>query len=110
MAAFYPGKGNPMNSWQSFRRLSACALMVLVASSVLLLAGCGSKVSKSNYDKLKEGMTMAEVEGILGKGTVTETSGGLMGAAKTEEWKDGDKSITAAFVEDKLVLFKPSGL
>ena len=33
-----------------------------------LVAGCGAKVSKSNYDKIADGMTVAQVEDILGKG------------------------------------------
>jgi hypothetical protein len=41
----------------------------------MMLVGCGSKVSKSNYDKIENGMTMEEVEGILGSGE--EASAGV---------------------------------
>src|SRR5260370_36517907 len=34
---------------------------------VLLLSGCKSKVSKTNFDKITEGMSLADVENILGQ-------------------------------------------
>jgi hypothetical protein len=79
-----------------------------------MLAGCGSKVSKDNYEKVKAGMTLAEVEGILGKGTEKAGVGGalgnLAGSAKVVEWKDGDKSITATFLNDKMTTKIQTGL
>jgi hypothetical protein len=47
----------------------------------LLLSGCGSKVTESNYDKIRNGMTLREVEDILGKGE--ERSGGDDKVGKT---------------------------
>ena len=40
--------------------------------------GCGSKVSKGNYDKITNGMTVAEVEGIMGKGTEESAGAGAI--------------------------------
>lgn len=79
-----------------------------------LMVGCGSKVSKSNYDKINNGMTVAEVESLMGKGT-TEAGGagaigGLSGSAKVMSWTDGDKKITVTFVNDKVTLKTEKGL
>ena len=86
----------------------AIVALVLVGLGVVMLAGCGSKVTKSNFDKIKVGMTTAEVEGILGKGTeskgVAGSVGDLTGSAKIMTWTDGDKSITVTFVNDKVSL------
>jgi hypothetical protein len=51
-----------VRSWRSWARLGAAAAVCL------LLAGCG-KISKKNFDKISNGMSRSEVEGILGPGT-----------------------------------------
>lgn len=92
----------------------ALVCLVLVGLGALTLAGCGSKVTKSNFDQIKTGMTVAEVEAILGKGTeATGASGAigdLAGSAKSVVWKDGAKSITVNFLNDKVALKTQSGL
>jgi len=94
-------------------RLSLVCI-VLLGLGIIVLAGCGSKVTKSKFDQIKTGMTLAQVEGILGKGT--ESTGaagaiaGLAGSAKVVTWKDGDKTITVTFANDKVVLTAASGL
>jgi hypothetical protein len=92
----------------------ALVCIVLLGLGMIMLAGCGSKVTKSNFDQIKTGMTVAEVEGILGKGTEsTGASGaiaGLAGSFKVMAWKDGDKTITVNFANDKVVLTASSGL
>jgi len=97
----------------STKRL-ALVCLVLIGLGVLTLAGCGSKVTKSNLDKITNGMTLAEVEAILGKGTeatgASGTVGDLTGSAKSVTWKDGDKTITINFINDKVVLKTSTGL
>ncbi len=94
-------------------RLVLCG-MLLAGLALAVLPGCSSKVSKSNYDKINTGMTVAEVEGILGKGTEEAGGGGaignLAGSAKVMSWKDGDKTITITFVNDKVTLKAQKGL
>ncbi len=93
------------------------ALVLLLAGFVLSVAGCaGGKVSKSNFDKVKTGMTVAEVEKILGKG-VEETkkaegplAAALAGKAKIITWTDGGKSIIVTFLNDKVTLKAHQGL
>jgi len=91
-------------------------LIGLLAVSLLLgtLAGCSSKVSKGNYDKIKTGMTLAEVEDILGKGTEKAGIGGaigdITGSGKVLTWVDGEKKITVTFANDKVVTKVQEGL
>ena len=90
------------------------ALLALAGTTMILVAGCGSKVSKDNFDKIKNGMTVAEVEEILGKATEEGEAGGavgeLVGAGKVMTWKDGDKSIGVTFVNGKVTAKVQTGL
>ena len=86
-----------------------------LAASVLLLVAC-SKVSEENYDKVTTGMTLSQVERILGKGDqdttggVSISSGGVMGGSssansrrQTYTWKDGQKQVVIEFMDDKVL-------
>ena len=88
--------------------------LLVLGLACVMLAGCGSKVSKDNYDKISTGMTTSEVEAILGKGAEEAAAGGALGnlggSAKVMVWKDGDKTITVTFVNDKVSLKAQSGL
>jgi hypothetical protein len=92
----------------------ALVCVVLLGLGIIMLAGCGSKVTKSNFDQIKIGMTVAQVEAILGKGTESAgaagTVAGLTGSGKVVTWKDGEKTITVTFANDKVVLTAASGL
>jgi hypothetical protein len=55
-----------------------------------------SKVSKANFDKIKEGMKKSEVEEILGAGKAKVDGGNVY------VWTDGSKSITITFKNDKV--------
>lgn len=92
----------------------ALVCIVLLGLGVITLAGCGSKVTKSNFDQVTNGMTLAQVEAILGKGTESTGAfgaiGNLAGSGKFVTWKDGEKTITITFVNDKVVLKASNGL
>jgi hypothetical protein len=87
-------------------------LAVVALGFTFMLAGCnresstGSKLSKDNLAKLKEGMTQAQVEEILGPGDVGGTvdigKPGRPLPSKTEVWKDGPKSITVVYANEKV--------
>ena len=87
-------------------------LWVIMTAALLLGLGC-SKVTSDNYDKIETGMTVTQVEQILGKGT--EEAGGavaignLSGSAKTVTWGSGEKSITVTFANDKMVMKAKKG-
>ncbi len=82
--------------------------VVLIAAIVWLLLGAfRSSVTMENFQKLKEGMTEAEVQSILGapnRGKKTMTSQ-IPGREKADYWvwTDGPKTITVIFVDGKAV-------
>ena len=78
--------------------------LVLVGLMLLMVSGCGSKVTKENLEKIKVGMTIDEVKDILGEPTEGGDlkAGALSAGAMT--WKDGDKSIVVTFVGGKVSL------
>ena len=71
-----------------------------------LLSGCGSPISKSNYERIETGMSISQVEGILGKGSEQASSdasfGGLSMSAKQMTWQEGNRIITVTFMNDKV--------
>lgn len=95
--------------WTS-RNLIGLALLGLL---FLLMSGC-SKVSQSNYDKIENGMTVSQVEAILGKGKeaagVAGAIGNLTGSGKVLTWGDDKKSITVTFANDKVIAKAAQGL
>jgi len=79
---------------------SACAFLLAVA------LGCGgmNRVNQANYQKIEDGMSLSQVESILGKGKEQASSGGSFGGitmqAKGMVWQDGNKVITVMFMND----------
>lgn len=102
-----------------YRRLAVVALLALAT------AGCGNKkLTRANYDKINAGMTMSEVETLLGGqgeqegGDLAAAEGsGVAGAVgvgdyqsmsaprskfKTYKWGSSSKWIKVTFLEDKV--------
>lgn len=104
--------------------LSRYARYAVVLALCLLTTACvKSKVTKANFDKVKEGMTLAEVEKILGKGA-KETGDGsnvagqfgvavmpaaASGGGDVYVWESGDKKITLHLRQDKVVTKQSAG-
>jgi hypothetical protein len=100
------------------------ARLAVVLALCLLVPACKSKVNKANFDKIKAGMTLEEVENLLGKGTkeggdgsnvaaqfgVDLSSAPVAGAGETWTWESGGKSITVIVREGKVVATRSSGL
>lgn len=88
----------------------AAALMALM---VVVLGGCGSKVSRSTFDKVEKGMTVTEVENILGKGAV-ESTGAAIGNLKLSGdvmvWQDGGRIIKVTFKDGRVTDKSSEGL
>ena len=91
----------------------ALTVLVLVALLLPTVAGC-RKVTKGNYDKIENGMSLAEVEKILGPGAeqagAAGTFGEIAGAGKVMSWEDGEQTITVTFVNDKVTAKSSKGL
>ncbi len=80
--------------------------IVTIILSCLFLAGCGSPINKSNYERIENGMTISQVEGILGKGSEQASSdasfAGMSMSAKQMVWQEGNQIITITFMNDKV--------
>lgn len=116
-----------MNRICSARFLIAVVTFVFLAFS---LPGCGGRgVSKGNFDKINNGMSEAEVDGILGKGEEQASAGvnlpgqplnipggvnvslpGISASVKVKKWHEGDRSITVTYSDGKVVSKTQSGL
>jgi hypothetical protein len=104
----------------SSARLASLAVLFVLCFA---LTGCGkSKVTKENFDKITNDMTLAEVEAILGAGdkqgdgaVVAAQFGVDTGVANTPSttdylWESGQKSITVTFKGGKVISKRPVGL
>lgn len=80
------------------RRVGALVLVLL-----LCLAGCGSKITQENFDKVQVGMSQDEVTAILGK--PTESSSVSFGALSGGSWvwKTNGTMITIQFANGKVL-------
>lgn len=87
----------------------------LALGSCLLLCGCGGGIDSESYDKITVGMTLSEVEGLLGSGERQDASGTSIGASgivegsnsaankrQTYVWTEGDKSIILVIENGKV--------
>lgn len=81
-------------------KFGALALMLIAA-----LLGC-SKLSTENYDKLKMGMSFAEVRTLLGDPTRCDD---LM-TVRSCTWGDENRHVNVSFVADQVVLFNATNL
>lgn len=91
------------------------AVLALFAGCLLTgLVACDDKVSQENFDKITDGMTEGQVQGILGKGERLDVGGmsisgaGIAsGAARnsqtTYEWKSGKTIISVTFQDGKMI-------
>ena len=76
-----------------------------LALSLTVLFGCmGSRLTQANFEKIEEGMTVAEVERILGEPTEMEsTTLPVLGSAAVYKYRAEDGSeATLVFYQDKL--------
>ena len=80
---------------------------VLTLFLILSCVGChgDSKAAKAKADKIHTGMTVSEVEGILGTGETKSRTYMRQNAqrveAETGTWMEGTARIVVTFVEDK---------
>jgi hypothetical protein len=89
-------------------------LLVLAAAMILFIPGCQEKVTRENYEQVREGMTISQVEAILGKGEVqTSVAGevsGVGGSVAVYKWTKDDKVITVTFVNNAVTAKIATGL
>lgn len=90
-----------------FSRICSAASIAIVVFTIGI-AGC-DKVTPDNYAKIQTGQSEADVEGILGKPTATETASGAIGSGAEKTWKSGDKTIKVVFINGKVMGSEKSG-
>lgn len=75
--------------------------LCLIAACALLMA-CSSPINQSNFDKIQTGMTLDEVQSILGKPQESSNAsfGTISGGAAT--WKHDEAVISVQFVNNKV--------
>jgi hypothetical protein len=76
-------------------------IIIIVAIICFALASC-SRVSQSNFEKVKPNMTMQEVIAILGEPTSSESMQilGVTGTAAT--WRDKKAEIDIQFINNQV--------
>ena len=96
---------------------------VCLLAIALSLAACESKLTQENYAKVVEGMTISDVEGILGDGEEQDSGGygigssGLIDHSSSRQssqrvfvWDDGTVQIIITFTDGKLTSKRQTGL
>lgn len=86
-------------------RKRTCRAAALLLFGILLLAGCGSKVTAENYAKLSVGMPYAAVVDVLGEPDRRAEKMKIV----TCTWGDEEKSITVRFAADRVVFTSKDG-
>ena len=97
--------------------------VLFVAALALSLTGCGgnSKITKSNYDKINDGMTEQQVEAILGKldeasakkAAAVDDAGKpiiVPAAPKVTYWREETKWISITFLNGKVMAKAQNGV
>jgi hypothetical protein len=103
--------------------MRALPALVFFALLAVVLSGCKSKVTKANYDRILEGMTIKEVESILGEGKqqgdgsgtaaqfgVNLPAAGGGGNTQVLVWENDNAKITAYFVNGMMTKKTEKGL
>jgi len=111
-----------MSAFASVPRLS---LLAVILACCLMIPACGkSKLTKENFDKINNGMTLQEVEAVLGKGSKDEGDGSNVAAQvgvaieapsaskaiETYVWESGKKKITVYVTTGKVSGKRAEGL
>ena len=96
-------------------------LLAPAIALLTLLTACEPKLTMENYDKVTDGMTLVQVERILGSGTEEAPSGGvgigtsgmLSGTgsqARNYVWKEENRQVVVTFQDGKVVNKYQKGL
>ena len=74
-----------------------------LAISLSLISCGGSKLTQENFEKIQTGMTLAQVQAILGEPTESSSVDVAVFSGTVSKWKQGDVTITIQFVNGKVV-------
>jgi hypothetical protein len=104
-------------------RPARLGMVAVFCALCFILTGCAkSKVTKENFEKIKNDMTLEQVEAVLGEGTkmgdaslmaaqvgVDVTGGAGPSSTVDYVWERGNNSITVTFRQGKVVQKRSSG-
>ncbi|MBN1141624.1 MAG: outer membrane protein assembly factor BamE [Deltaproteobacteria bacterium] len=79
-------------------------ILVIVAILALTLGGCGSRLTGENLAKVETGMSIQQVEALLGKPTSVETQGALGVEGTVYLYKSGKKEVSIIFANGKVIM------
>ena len=82
------------------RLVTAVVAMVFLFG---LMACSGAKINQENFDKIKTGMTLAEVKAILGEPTDSSSIGAAGISGGTAVWKAEGIAIHIQFMNGKVI-------
>lgn len=95
------------------KRTKSVALVLLLIF-VTAIVGCGKRLSMNAYDRIENGMSVSDVESILGQGTEQASSdtgyGGISMSGKVLVWQDGHRIISITFLNDQVLAKAQVGL
>ena len=82
----------------------------------LFLVSCSGKINKDNYDKISNGMSVSQVESILGEGESQASSNVDLGeyggnvSSEVITWQKGSNVISITFSNGTVMAKAQSGL
>lgn len=79
--------------------------VLILLAAALVLAAC-SKLTEANYAKLKSGMTIEEVEAVMGSADKCDEALGF----RSCEWGDEQKYIRVKYMGEKVIALSKKGL
>ena len=91
-------------------------LYTIAIAITLFLSSCSGKLNKDNYDKISNGMSVSQVESILGKGESQASSNVDLGeyggniCSEVMTWQPGTKEISITFSNNKVMAKAQNGL
>jgi hypothetical protein len=80
-------------------KTAAVAMVFLLC----LLACSGAKITQENFDKIKTGMTLAEVKAILGEPTDSSSVDVAVISGATAMWQGKGATINVQFMNGKVI-------
>ena len=95
-------------------------MRILLKSAIISLSifivSCSGKLNKDNYDKISNGMSVSQVESILGNGQSQASSSVDLGeyggnvSSEVMTWQSGTKVISITFSNGKVMAKAQNGL
>ena len=91
-------------------------LYTIAITITFFLAGCSGKINKDNYDKISNGMSVSQVESILGEGESQASSNVDLGdyggnvSSEVITWQKGTNVISITFSNGTVMAKAQSGL